>query len=111
MLSGTFCDQVVTQRHQKMETAATESGFINSQPSIVEFMTSLPLLDDVGDVINASNLANSAASTDEDIAIPPYYEHPVDLNSISINGDTTNSYAWMKDKKTVRKNNQHRKFS
>jgi len=99
--------QVVTQRHQKMETAATESGFINSQPSIVEFMTSLPLLDDVGDVINASNLANSAASTDEDIAIPPYYEHPVDLNSISINGDTTNSYAWMKDKKTVRKNNQH----
>jgi len=97
-----------------METSATESGFINSQPSMVEFMTSLPLLDDVGDVIRAHSaaLAHSATPTDEDlVSMTSYYEHPLDLNSMAITGSSssgdTGSFAWMKDKKSVRKSNQH----
>ena len=95
-----------------LQLTPLESGFINSQPSIVEFIASLPLLDDV-DVLAGSNLANSVVSTDEEINMPPYYDPQCDLGPLSLIDSTAPNaaeFAWMKDKKPARKN-QHRNLS
>lgn len=67
---------------------ACETGFINSQPSMAEFMTALPQL-------GTGELSPQRT--------PPGY--PADLPSPS-GGLGVPEYPWMKEKKTTRKNSQ-----
>lgn len=76
--------------HPMLETC-TETGFINSQPSMAEFMTALPQLGG-GDL--------SPQHT------PPGYAP--DLPSPG-GGLNVPEYPWMKEKKTTRKNSQQGK--
>lgn len=73
--------------HPMLETC-TETGFINSQPSMAEFMTALPQL-------GAGDLSPQHT--------PPGYAP--DLPSPG-GGLNVPEYPWMKEKKTTRKNSQ-----
>ncbi|XP_063388947.1 homeotic protein proboscipedia [Cydia fagiglandana] len=73
--------------HPMLETC-TETGFINSQPSMAEFMTALPQL-------GAGELSPQHT--------PPSYAP--DLPSPG-GGLNVHEYPWMKEKKTTRKNSQ-----
>ncbi|XP_053606090.1 homeotic protein proboscipedia [Plodia interpunctella] len=73
--------------HPMLETC-TETGFINSQPSMAEFMTALPQL-------GAGELSPQHT--------PPGY--PPDLPSPG-GGLNVPEYPWMKEKKTTRKSSQ-----
>lgn len=73
--------------HPMLDTC-TETGFINSQPSMAEFMTALPQLG--GGELSPQHT-------------PPGY--PPDLPSPG-GGLNVPEYPWMKEKKTTRKNSQ-----
>lgn len=77
--------------HPMLETC-TETGFINSQPSMAEFMTALPQL-------GAGELSPQHT--------PPGYAP--DLPSPG-GGLNVPEYPWMKEKKTTRKSSQQGKF-
>ncbi|XP_012542576.1 homeotic protein proboscipedia [Monomorium pharaonis] len=82
---------------------SAETGFINSQPSMAEFMTALPQL--AGD----SNLQHSPGTAG---SISPGAHHPayhtmMDPHGVADpSGVNVPEYPWMKEKKTTRKSNQ-----
>ncbi|XP_029663337.1 homeotic protein proboscipedia [Formica exsecta] len=82
---------------------SAETGFINSQPSMAEFMTALPQL--AGD----SSLQHSPGTGG---SISPGAHHPayhtmMDPHSVADpSGVNVPEYPWMKEKKTTRKSNQ-----
>ncbi|KAG5307786.1 HXA2 protein, partial [Pseudoatta argentina] len=82
---------------------SAETGFINSQPSMAEFMTALPQL--AGD----SSLAHSPGTGG---SISPGAHHPAYHTMMDPHGVADSSgvnvpeYPWMKEKKTTRKSNQ-----
>ncbi|MBN3313093.1 HXA2 protein, partial [Atractosteus spatula] len=94
-----------------------ETGFINSQPSLAECLTSFP---PVGDTFQSSSIKNSTLS--HSTLIPPPFEHTIpSLNpgshprhsrpKQSPNGSSPlpaaslpPEYPWMKDKKASKKN-------
>ncbi|EZA52165.1 Homeotic protein proboscipedia [Ooceraea biroi] len=82
---------------------STETGFINSQPSMAEFMTALPQL--AGD----SSLQHSPGTGG---SISPGAHHPayhtmMDPHGVADpSGVNVPEYPWMKEKKTTRKSNQ-----
>ncbi|KYN02801.1 Homeobox protein Hox-A2 [Cyphomyrmex costatus] len=82
---------------------SAETGFINSQPSMAEFMTALPQL--AGD----SSLAHSPGTGG---SISPGAHHPayhtmMDPHGVADpSGVNVPEYPWMKEKKTTRKSNQ-----
>lgn len=77
-----------------------ETGFINSQPSMAEFMTALPHLS--GDMSHGPSM--SPQHTPPSGGYP--MEVPHSLGSPSVN---VPEYPWMKEKKTTRKNSQQGK--
>lgn len=77
--------------HPMLDTC-TETGFINSQPSMAEFMTALPQLG--GGELSPQHT-------------PPGYGP--DLPSPG-GGLNVPEYPWMKEKKTTRKNSQQGEF-
>jgi len=85
---------------------SAETGFINSQPSMAEFMTALPQL--AGD----SNLQHSPGTGG---SISPGAHHPayhtmMDPHGVADpSGVNVPEYPWMKEKKTTRKSNQQGK--
>lgn len=87
---------------------SAETGFINSQPSMAEFMTALPQL--AGD----SNLQHSPGTGG---SISPGAHHPayhtmMDPHGVADpSGVNVPEYPWMKEKKTTRKSNQQGKSS
>ncbi|XP_017770592.1 PREDICTED: homeotic protein proboscipedia isoform X2 [Nicrophorus vespilloides] len=76
-----------------------ESGFINSQPSMAEFMTALPHLPSAAEMqpqISPPQLTPPGAG--------PY---PMDVpHGLGSPGVNVPEYPWMKEKKTTRKNSQ-----
>lgn len=82
---------------------SAETGFINSQPSMAEFMTALPQL--AGD----SSLQHSPGTGG---SISPGAHHPayhtmMDPHGVADpSGVNVPEYPWMKEKKTTRKSNQ-----
>ena len=70
-----------------MNTA--ETGFINSQPSMAEFMTALPHMG--GDLQGPGSLSPQ----------PPGGYPPMDGHGVNVP-----EYPWMKEKKTTRKSSQ-----
>lgn len=87
---------------------SAETGFINSQPSMAEFMTALPQL--AGD----SSLQHSPGTGG---SISPGAHHPayhamMDPHGVADpSGVNVPEYPWMKEKKTTRKSNQQGKSS
>lgn len=87
---------------------SAETGFINSQPSMAEFMTALPQL--AGD----SGMQHSPGTAG---SISPGTHHPayhtmMDPHGVADpSGVNVPEYPWMKEKKTTRKSNQQGKSS
>ncbi|EFN88921.1 hypothetical protein EAI_10866 [Harpegnathos saltator] len=87
---------------------SAETGFINSQPSMAEFMTALPQL--AGD----SSMQHSPGTGG---SISPGTHHPayhtmMDPHGVADpSGVNVPEYPWMKEKKTTRKSNQQGKLS
>ncbi|GFR28485.1 uncharacterized protein TNCT_633491 [Trichonephila clavata] len=94
-------------------TAAMESGFINSQPSMAEFMTALPHINETfhrGSSItggsaalcpppqqqSAAGAAAAAPESGSDAG-----KHPNGYSAVAVP-----EYPWMKEKKTTRKQQQ-----
>lgn len=83
-----------------------ETGFINSQPSMAEFMTALPQITNDGSLQQSPNTG----------PISPGTHHPTYHNMMDTHGVTDSSnvnvpeYPWMKEKKTTRKNSQQGKL-
>ena len=83
-----------------------ETGFINSQPSMAEFMTALP------QVASDGNLQHSPGTGGP---MSPGSHHPGYHNMMEPHAVTDPSgvnvpeYPWMKEKKTTRKSNQQGK--
>lgn len=88
-----------------------ESGFINSQPSMAEFMTALPHINE--SFRGASSITGAAAVTPAPPQRAPAAESPPEApkhaNGYSPAGVAVPEYPWMKEKKTTRKQQQGRK--
>lgn len=81
---------------------SAETGFINSQPSMAEFMTALPQL--AND--NLQHSPGTGGSISPGAHLPPYHnmmDHHAVTDPAGVN---VPEYPWMKEKKTTRKNNQ-----
>lgn len=95
-----------------------ESGFINSQPSLAECLTSLS--NPVGDAFQSSSIKSSALS--QSTLIPPPFEHTIPGLNPGIHPRHSRSkhslrgcsplqaaslppeYPWMKEKKSIKRN-------
>ncbi|KAF5276009.1 hypothetical protein FQA39_LY00805 [Lamprigera yunnana] len=74
-----------------------ETGFINSQPSMAEFMTALPHLS--GEMTHGTPLSPQHT--------PPSGPYSMDVtHGLGSPGVNVPEYPWMKEKKTTRKNSQ-----
>ncbi|KAF5302654.1 hypothetical protein FQR65_LT08495 [Abscondita terminalis] len=74
-----------------------ETGFINSQPSMAEFMTALPHLS--GEMTHGTPLSPQHT--------PPSGPYSMDVShGLGSPGVNVPEYPWMKEKKTTRKNSQ-----
>ena len=105
----------------QLSQSAPDGAFIGGQPSMAEFLTSLPILDDVS--VHVDVLANSTASALDDLNHSSnfYDHHATDLNALGLHdaanvtgaaaGKNSAEYPWMKEKKAARKNNAHCKQS
>lgn len=93
--------------HPGMEPncGSAETGFINSQPSMAEFMTALPQLSGDGPLQNSPSAVGPLSPSQHHS-----YHNMIDPHGIA---DQTNvnvpEYPWMKEKKTTRKNSQQGK--
>lgn len=78
-----------------------ETGFINSQPSMAEFMTALPHLS--GEMPHGPPMSPQHT--------PPGGGYPMDVpHSLGSPGVNVPEYPWMKEKKTTRKSSQQGKI-
>lgn len=89
-----------------------ESGFINSQPSLAECLTSLT--NPVGDAFQSSSIKSSALS--QSTLIPPPFEQNIPGLNPGIHPRHSRSkqplqaaslppeYPWMKEKKSIKRN-------
>lgn len=74
-----------------------ETGFINSQPSMAEFMTALPHLS--GEMPHGPPMSPQHT--------PPGSGYPMEVpHGMGSPGVNVPEYPWMKEKKTTRKNSQ-----
>ncbi|XP_015180821.1 PREDICTED: homeotic protein proboscipedia [Polistes dominula] len=80
-----------------------ETGFINSQPSMAEFMTALPQLPNDG---NLQHSPGTGGSISPGAHLPPYHGM-IDHHGVTDpSGVNVPEYPWMKEKKTTRKSSQ-----
>lgn len=79
-----------------------ETGFINSQPSMAEFMTALPHIS--GEMPHGPTMSPQRT--------PPGSGYPMEVpHGMGSPGVNVPEYPWMKEKKTTRKSNQQGKKS
>lgn len=77
-----------------------ETGFINSQPSMAEFMTALPHL---SNDMQGPPGGLSPEEPPSGYSMDPHGQTPIGLGSPGVN---VPEYPWMKEKKTTRKSTQ-----
>lgn len=98
--SGSFWLSAVSAANTHPLEGCNETGFINSQPSMAEFMTALPHL--------SGELPHGPALSPQHT--PPGGGFPIDVpHGMGSPGVNVPEYPWMKEKKTTRKNNQQGK--
>lgn len=84
-----------------------ETGFINSQPSMAEFMTALPQLAGDGPIQHSPGAGGPMSPGTHH----PGYHTMLDPHAVADpSGVNVPEYPWMKEKKTTRKNNQQGKI-
>ncbi|XP_066582416.1 homeotic protein proboscipedia [Prorops nasuta] len=82
---------------------SAETGFINSQPSMAEFMTALPQLTGDGSLQHSPGTGGPISPGPHH----PGYHAMMDPHGVADpSGVNVPEYPWMKEKKTTRKNNQ-----
>ncbi|XP_031775243.1 homeotic protein proboscipedia [Apis florea] len=81
-----------------------ETGFINSQPSMAEFMTALPQLA-AGDAAGLQHSPGAGGSISPGSHHPGYHAM-IDPHGVADPSVNVPEYPWMKEKKTTRKSNQ-----
>ncbi|XP_031846347.2 uncharacterized protein LOC116432954 [Nomia melanderi] len=79
-----------------------ETGFINSQPSMAEFMTALPQLAGDGSLQHSPGTGGSISPGSHH----PGYHTIMDPHGVTDPSVNVPEYPWMKEKKTTRKSNQ-----
>lgn len=80
-----------------LEGGCNETGFINSQPSMAEFMTALPHIS--GEMTHGPPMSPQHT--------PPGAGYPMDVpHGLGSPGVNVPEYPWMKEKKTTRKSSQ-----
>ncbi|XP_076240152.1 uncharacterized protein LOC143182775 [Calliopsis andreniformis] len=79
-----------------------ETGFINSQPSMAEFMTALPQLAGDGSLQHSPGTGGSISPGSHH----PGYHAMMDPHGVADPSVNVPEYPWMKEKKTTRKSNQ-----
>lgn len=84
-----------------------ETGFINSQPSMAEFMTALPQLA-AGDAAGLQHSPGAGGSISPGSHHPGYHAM-IDPHGVADPSVNVPEYPWMKEKKTTRKSNQQGK--
>lgn len=85
---------------------SAETGFINSQPSMAEFMTALPQLAGDSSMQHSPGTGGSISPG----AHHPAYHTMMDPHGVADpSGVNVPEYPWMKEKKTTRKSNQQGK--
>ncbi|KAG7208065.1 hypothetical protein KM043_009643 [Ampulex compressa] len=85
---------------------SAETGFINSQPSMAEFMTALPQLTGDGGLQHSPGTGGSISPGSHH----PGYHAMMDPHGVADpSGVNVPEYPWMKEKKTTRKSNQQGK--
>ncbi|KAK2586676.1 hypothetical protein KPH14_011719 [Odynerus spinipes] len=81
-----------------------ETGFINSQPSMAEFMTALPQLANDGSLQHSPGTGGPISPGAH---LPPYHGMMTDHHGVTDpSGVNVPEYPWMKEKKTTRKSSQ-----
>lgn len=78
-----------------------ETGFINSQPSMAEFMTALPHVPGGGGEVPTMSPQHTPPGPGYPMEVPHGMESP---------GVNVPEYPWMKEKKTTRKSSQQGKL-
>ncbi|XP_078050355.1 uncharacterized protein LOC144476907 [Augochlora pura] len=81
---------------------SAETGFINSQPSMAEFMTALPQLAGEGGLQHSPGTGGSISPGSHH----PGYHAMMDPHGVADPSVNVPEYPWMKEKKTTRKSNQ-----
>ncbi|XP_033325181.1 uncharacterized protein LOC117219824 [Megalopta genalis] len=81
---------------------SAETGFINSQPSMAEFMTALPQLAGDGSLQHSPGTGGSISPGSHH----PGYHAMMDPHGVADPSVNVPEYPWMKEKKTTRKSNQ-----
>ncbi|XP_015428475.1 PREDICTED: homeotic protein proboscipedia [Dufourea novaeangliae] len=81
---------------------SAETGFINSQPSMAEFMTALPQLAGDGSLQHSPGTGGSISPGSHH----PSYHAMMDPHGVADPSVNVPEYPWMKEKKTTRKSNQ-----
>ncbi|XP_076162707.1 uncharacterized protein LOC143144308 [Ptiloglossa arizonensis] len=81
---------------------SAETGFINSQPSMAEFMTALPQLAGDGSLQHSPGTGGSISPGSHH----PGYHAMMDPHGVTDPSVNVPEYPWMKEKKTTRKSNQ-----
>ena len=89
----------IPQFAMHMDTSGREVGFINSQPSMAEFMTGIPHLPEAGPQGSLYPLENGDP-------VSPSSALVSNSNSGNLN---VPEYPWMKEKKSARKSHQQGK--
>nr|XP_033325032.1 uncharacterized protein LOC117219751 [Megalopta genalis] len=84
---------------------SAETGFINSQPSMAEFMTALPQLAGDGSLQHSPGTGGSISPGSHH----PGYHAMMDPHGVADPSVNVPEYPWMKEKKTTRKSNQQGK--
>lgn len=94
-----------------------ESGFINSQPSMAEFMTALPHINEsfrgASSINGAATVTPAPPQSQQRGAVPESPPEQAPKHAAAANGYSAGvavpEYPWMKEKKTTRKQQQGRK--
>lgn len=84
---------------------SAETGFINSQPSMAEFMTALPQITGDGSLQHSPGTGGSISPGSHH----PGYHTMMDPHGVADPSVNVPEYPWMKEKKTTRKSNQQGK--
>lgn len=93
-----------------------ESGFINSQPSMAEFMTALPHINEsfrgASSINGAATVTPAPPQSQQRGAVPESPPEQAPKHAAAANGYSAGvavpEYPWMKEKKTTRKQQQGR---
>lgn len=107
---GFWLASVATGPGMEAAAAATETGFISSQPSMAEFMTALPQMSNDPGTLGQHSPSGSGPMSPNSAAHHAAAYHGMMDGMQDATGVNVPEYPWMKEKKTTRKSSQQGKL-